>query len=177
VKSGTRLCQNFPAPRDCGQQMEAVKLALNLRSTKVLVIYDYGGHRGAVAQTRDPWRISKSKKLEDFSRHHNLRNSLESMIRNASSKARIYMRNFSSRALYPRTALLRKPALIKSRLGRLSISVATPTIQRNFSSASAIDYSSFNDETVYAVSTAPGRAGIAIVRISGPSCLEVSTLH
>ena len=30
------------------------------------------------------------------------------------------------------------------------------------------------EETIYAVSTAPGRAGIAIVRISGPACLEVS---
>jgi tRNA modification GTPase len=129
-------------------------------------------------QARDPPRISRSKKLEDFPRHHDLRNSLESMIRNASSKAIIYTRNVSSHALYPRTALLRKPALIQSRLGRRpSISVATPIIQRNFSSASAIDYSSFNDETIYAVSTAPGRAGIAIVRISGPSCLEVSTLH
>lgn len=29
------------------------------------------------------------------------------------------------------------------------------------------------DDTIYALSTAPGRAGIAIVRISGPSCLEV----
>jgi hypothetical protein len=88
------------------------------------------------------------------------------------------MRDVSSRALYPRSALLRKSALIQSRLGRQpSISLATPIIQRNISSASAIDYSSFNDETIYAVSTAPGRAGIAIVRISGPSCLEVSTLH
>lgn len=27
--------------------------------------------------------------------------------------------------------------------------------------------------TIYALSTAPGRAGIAIIRISGPSCLDV----
>jgi GTP-binding protein TrmE N-terminus len=32
---------------------------------------------------------------------------------------------------------------------------------------------SFDEDTIYALSTAPGRAGIAIVRISGPSCLEV----
>ena len=152
--------------------------ALNLRRTTVLVICGSGGRQGTVVQTRDPWRISRSKNFEDFPRHHNLRNSLESMIRNASSKARIYMRDVSSRALYPRSALLRKSALIQSRLGRQpSISLATPIIQRNISSASAIDYSSFNDETIYAVSTAPGRAGIAIVRISGPSFLEVSTLH
>lgn len=29
------------------------------------------------------------------------------------------------------------------------------------------------DDTIYALSTAPGRAGIAIVRISGPACLDV----
>ena len=29
------------------------------------------------------------------------------------------------------------------------------------------------DDTIYAVSTAPGRAAIAIIRISGPACLEV----
>ena len=29
------------------------------------------------------------------------------------------------------------------------------------------------DETIYALSTAPGRAGIAVVRISGSSCLHV----
>ena len=32
---------------------------------------------------------------------------------------------------------------------------------------------SFESDTVYAISTAAGRAGIAIVRISGPSCLDV----
>lgn len=31
----------------------------------------------------------------------------------------------------------------------------------------------FGNDTIYAVSTGPGRAGIAIVRISGPSCLHV----
>lgn len=29
------------------------------------------------------------------------------------------------------------------------------------------------DDTIYALSTAPGRAGIAIIRISGPACLDV----
>lgn len=32
----------------------------------------------------------------------------------------------------------------------------------------------FVDDTIYALSTAPGRAGIAIIRISGSSCLDVS---
>ena len=30
-----------------------------------------------------------------------------------------------------------------------------------------------DDDTIYALATAPGRAAIAIVRISGPACLEV----
>jgi tRNA modification GTPase len=29
------------------------------------------------------------------------------------------------------------------------------------------------DDTIYALSTAPGRAGIAVIRISGPACLDV----
>jgi hypothetical protein len=29
------------------------------------------------------------------------------------------------------------------------------------------------DDTIYALSTAPGRGGIAIIRISGPGCLDV----
>lgn len=32
-------------------------------------------------------------------------------------------------------------------------------------------------DTIYALSTAQGRAGIAVVRISGPSCLDVSHFH
>lgn len=33
------------------------------------------------------------------------------------------------------------------------------------------------DDTIYALSTAQGRAGIAVIRISGPSCLEVSVIQ
>lgn len=34
----------------------------------------------------------------------------------------------------------------------------------------------FNDSsTIYALASAPGRAAIAIIRISGPACLEVGT--
>ncbi|TPX08233.1 uncharacterized protein E0L32_001871 [Thyridium curvatum] len=31
----------------------------------------------------------------------------------------------------------------------------------------------FHDDTIYALSTAPGKAAIAVIRISGPGCLEV----
>ncbi|CAG7556723.1 unnamed protein product, partial [Fusarium equiseti] len=33
------------------------------------------------------------------------------------------------------------------------------------------------DDTIYALSTAQGRAGIAVIRISGPSCLEVRVFY
>lgn len=32
------------------------------------------------------------------------------------------------------------------------------------------------DSTIYALSTAPGRAAIAIIRVSGPACIEVRTM-
>jgi tRNA modification GTPase len=32
------------------------------------------------------------------------------------------------------------------------------------------------NDTIYALSTAQGKAGIAVIRISGPSCLDVSVL-
>jgi len=35
---------------------------------------------------------------------------------------------------------------------------------------------SLDDSTIYALSTAPGRAAIAVIRISGPSCVEVRFL-
>jgi tRNA modification GTPase len=34
-----------------------------------------------------------------------------------------------------------------------------------------------SDDTIYALSTAPGRAAIAVIRISGPGCLQVSLEH
>ncbi|KAL4776186.1 hypothetical protein BDW60DRAFT_107879 [Aspergillus nidulans var. acristatus] len=33
------------------------------------------------------------------------------------------------------------------------------------------------DSTIYALSTAPGRAAIAVVRVSGPACVSVGELH
>ncbi|EEY13998.1 tRNA modification GTPase GTPBP3 [Verticillium alfalfae VaMs.102] len=33
--------------------------------------------------------------------------------------------------------------------------------------------SAFTEDTIYALSTAPGRAGIAVIRISGPACLDI----
>ena len=41
----------------------------------------------------------------------------------------------------------------------------------------ALELAAFGNDTIYAVSTAPGRAGIAIVRITGPSSLDVRFLQ
>ncbi|RSM15343.1 hypothetical protein CEP52_000756 [Fusarium oligoseptatum] len=54
------------------------------------------------------------------------------------------------------------------RLRRLN---CAQTASRFFSSSHKLSISSH--DTIYALSTAQGRAGIAVIRISGPSCLEI----
>ncbi|CAK7213856.1 mitochondrial splicing system protein [Sporothrix bragantina] len=52
----------------------------------------------------------------------------------------------------------------------------TPSSQRNISSTSSFSVSSSfdsDDATIYALSSAPGKAGIAVIRISGSACLDV----
>ncbi|KAN0073384.1 GTP-binding protein TrmE N-terminus domain containing protein [Elaphomyces granulatus] len=44
---------------------------------------------------------------------------------------------------------------------------------RAFNSSPVIQFAGSNDSTIYALSTALGRAAIAIVRISGPACLPI----
>ncbi|KAB8337156.1 hypothetical protein FH972_021460 [Carpinus fangiana] len=39
--------------------------------------------------------------------------------------------------------------------------------------SSALNHETANSTTIYALSTAPGRAAIAIIRISGPACIEI----
>lgn len=63
--------------------------------------------------------------------------------------------------------------------GRRSICLATrPSLRADYAGRPASEHivqiSSYDvEDTIYAVSTAPGRAGIAIVRISGEACLDV----
>jgi hypothetical protein len=96
----------------------------------------------------------------------------ESMLRNASRRVRTATRNiFLHRQLpiSPPTpcALRWTPSLAcQSRL----VSTSKTCLQHSQSHAPTRDV---RDDTIYAVSTAPGRAGIAIVRISGPSCMDV----
>ncbi|RJE21303.1 tRNA modification GTPase [Aspergillus sclerotialis] len=42
-----------------------------------------------------------------------------------------------------------------------------------FSSSRRLQFSLAGDSTIYALSTAPGRAAIAVVRISGPACVQI----
>lgn len=44
---------------------------------------------------------------------------------------------------------------------------------RSFTSSTPVQFVPDGDSTIYALSTAPGRAAIAVVRISGPACVKV----
>lgn len=76
------------------------------------------------------------------------------------TKATPYRRSYVRQPLWPNLLWFERP--INSRLARPGA--------RNFSGAAT---ASAEPATIYALSTAPGRAAIAIVRISGPACLDV----
>lgn len=68
---------------------------------------------------------------------------------------------------------LRAPAIHEGRPFPTS-SIPNATFPRYFSEGTAgSGFQSFGD-TIYALSTAQGKAGIAIIRVSGPSCVDVS---
>ena len=100
------------------------------------------------------------------------------MIRNGLPRARIYPRHVCPRRVQDCRGFSRFPALNWPQQWHKK-----PTLQptSRLASQKACFHDSvepnldFEPETVYALSTAPGRAGIAIVRISGPSCVEVVT--
>ena len=49
-----------------------------------------------------------------------------------------------------------------------------PPLGKGIRVASIHGFASSRHETIYALSSAQGRAGIAVIRISGPRCLDVS---
>jgi hypothetical protein len=112
-----------------------------------------------------------------------LRNSNElsvlskSMRRNAIFKARNGIQTLLKQHRGSSARLDKRPCLasLGTRCWRLSIhkqSFLTSSLQlRNREADSEGGF--VQGGTIYALSTAPGRAGIAIVRISGPSCLDV----
>lgn len=102
------------------------------------------------------------------------------MLRNALLKARIGARCGplgllrTAQASYPS---LRDPALSHLPAGSAvsSFVCAAPVRPQQSCFHTEARGTFVGDDTIYALSTAPGRAGIAVVRISGPSCLQVST--
>jgi hypothetical protein len=121
-------------------------------------------------------RISNVSKIK----FNALVTNLESMLRNALLKARIGARCGPLGLL--RTAQASCPSLGDPALSHLP--VGSPLSSFVCAAPVRPQQSCFHTEargmfvggdTIYALSTAPGRAGIAIVRISGPSCREVST--
>ena len=94
-----------------------------------------------------------------------------SMLRSVPSRSRHLRRN----------VIYRRLNIVASR--RVFISTARPAISSKFPGQSrnlrsllhtrSESKNEFLDDTIYALSTAPGRAGIAIIRISGSACLDV----
>jgi hypothetical protein len=92
------------------------------------------------------------------------------MLLSVSTTARIYSR-FSSRQLFRLAVAPRQyiPLKVVSNLH----SVSPQLFNKSYFHAEAGGSFDPSNDTIYAVSTAPGRAGIAIVRVSGPACLKV----
>lgn len=120
----------------------------------------------------------------------------ESMLQNAFSKARTTTRNARLHHRCP-TTLHQRPSFALKWTGvaghQSAFQSTNPeSSQRSYSylrtyatdskgarkpslshPASRDNAVAVSNDTIYALSTAPGKAGIAIVRISGPSCLDV----
>ncbi|PYH77730.1 P-loop containing nucleoside triphosphate hydrolase protein [Aspergillus uvarum CBS 121591] len=87
------------------------------------------------------------------------------------------MRGFNLRTL--RWAAAARPSLpvrnraVSSRRSPAPLLLLNPSPRRCFS-ACRPNFSLFDaDSTIYALSTAPGRAAIAVVRVSGPACVQI----
>ena len=94
-----------------------------------------------------------------------LRQSTQFSIYKAASDARCSIRASSSRAAPP--SLLRSNLLVSKKL-RFQRWIRTAS---DYAPDKRSEWS--HHATIYALSTAPGRAAIAIVRISGPACLDI----
>jgi hypothetical protein len=77
------------------------------------------------------------------------------------TKAVPYRRSYAGQPHWPHRAWFERP---------INSSHAKTGVRSFFGAAAA---ASLEPDTIYALSTAPGRAAIAIVRISGPACLDV----
>jgi hypothetical protein len=98
------------------------------------------------------------------------------MIKNAFPKARLGARCALSRRLSMGAASLGRPALISTQhcTTKLNFPLARPAaVQRRFSNIPGRASLDYEYDTIYALSTAPGRAAIAIIRISGGGWQDV----
>lgn len=95
------------------------------------------------------------------------------MLLKGSATARTYLRFSCPRQL--RLAFpTRRCSPLKVSLNFLNVHGDNGQFQhRSFFHGAARGSFDPSNDTIYAVSTAPGRAGIAIVRISGPACLDI----
>lgn len=111
-----------------------------------------------------PWSFSTFTLKPSSPRIHSIHCTLLSMLR---------------RTLCSRLTCSRSHILCRASLANKHIQVPPrQLIDRPFSSSTIrrqYDPTSFPalGDTIYALSTAQGRAGIAVIRISGPSCLQV----
>jgi tRNA modification GTPase len=96
------------------------------------------------------------------------------MLQNALSEARFSRRNVFLRHLQARIVSRRVSTLRSHTSGPREFSKQRCThLQKRHYYATTRDALIYGDDTIYALSTALGRAGLAIVRISGPSCVDV----
>lgn len=93
------------------------------------------------------------------------------MLRNVPSRSRHLRRNVTNRAC---NVIVCRGVFASGARPTKSLMVFNQhkTFQTTFHTRTASPIG-FADDTIYALSTAHGRAGIAIIRISGSACLDV----
>ena len=98
-----------------------------------------------------------------------------SMIPSARGMSHLGRRHFRLASIFHHGAVTVPVRLGASRCQRRMHIFSSPSVptskSHNTSLATAI---SFEDDTIYALSSGPGRAGIAVIRVSGPACVDVS---
>jgi hypothetical protein len=100
------------------------------------------------------------------------------MLQNALPKAKLYRRfifSVNPPVLIPVQRTSGLPFLTATSWNSVLPSLPHKSLQRCYLHSTARQTAVLGDDTIYALSTAPGRAGIAIVRISGPACVDVSS--
>jgi hypothetical protein len=95
------------------------------------------------------------------------------MIRHASPNARLFASSVRAAWLQGEAPLIRSITLNTRCLVRTRSPVAERCTSARQFCVTTFPRTSPSDDTIYAISTAAGKAAIAVVRISGPLCREV----